>query len=43
MLDGIGYDYLTNETKYPNVARWFKEITGRDSWKAVAAGVPKGL
>ncbi|THU86512.1 glutathione S-transferase [Dendrothele bispora CBS 962.96] len=30
------------ETKGPNVARWWKEISSRESWKAVKDGIPTG-
>lgn len=36
----LGYDYLTNEAKWPNVARWWKDITSRESYKAVKDGIP---
>jgi glutathione S-transferase len=36
----LGYDHLTNETKWPNVARWWKDITSRESYKAVKDGIP---
>ncbi|CAG7853517.1 Glutathione S-transferase PM239X14; AltName: Full=GST class-phi [Serendipita indica DSM 11827] len=41
-ITALGYDYLTNETKYPHVAHWWKEISSRDSWQAVKDGA-KGL
>jgi len=43
MLVNMGYDYLTNEGKYPNTARWWKEISTKDSWKAVKDGIPPTL
>ncbi|CCA75596.1 probable glutathione S-transferase [Serendipita indica DSM 11827] len=38
----LGYNHLTNEIEYPHVARWWKEISSRESWQAVKDGV-KGL
>jgi glutathione S-transferase len=29
---------ILEDTKRPNVARWWKEITGRPSWQAVKDG-----
>ncbi|KAG8761621.1 hypothetical protein FRC14_000005 [Serendipita sp. 396] len=36
----LGYDYLTNETKWPNVARWWKDVSSREAWIAVKDGIP---
>jgi glutathione S-transferase len=41
VITTLGYDYLVNEEKYPNLARWWKEISTRDSWKTVKDGIPK--
>ena len=38
----LGYDHLTNEAKFPNVARWWKEVSSRESWQTVKDGA-KGL
>lgn len=32
-----GVKLLEEEGKRPNVARWWKKVTGRESWKAVNA------
>ncbi|KIM22233.1 hypothetical protein M408DRAFT_333008 [Serendipita vermifera MAFF 305830] len=42
-LEQMGYDYLTNGSKHPNVARWWKEISSRDAWNAVKNGIPASL
>ncbi|KAG8836599.1 hypothetical protein FRC18_011043 [Serendipita sp. 400] len=36
----LGYDYLTNETKWPNVARWWKDVSSREACIAVKDGIP---
>lgn len=40
VLDKTGYDYLRNQTKWPNVARWWAEIAARPSWQVVKGGIP---
>jgi glutathione S-transferase len=40
VLEKAGYDYLKNEAKWPNVARWWAEITARPSWQIVKGGIP---
>ncbi|KIM22232.1 hypothetical protein M408DRAFT_323893 [Serendipita vermifera MAFF 305830] len=42
-LEKLGYDYLTNESKYPNIARWWKEVSSRESWSAVKNSIPPSL
>jgi len=42
-LTNAGYDYFTNEERYPNIARWWKEISARESWLAVRDGIPPSL
>ncbi|KIM22229.1 hypothetical protein M408DRAFT_79332 [Serendipita vermifera MAFF 305830] len=42
-LEPAGYDYFVNESKYPNVARWWKEMTTKESWVKVKDGVPPSL
>ncbi|GLB45764.1 putative GST superfamily protein [Lyophyllum shimeji] len=37
LLSVAGSDILTDPSR-PNVARWWKDITGRDSWQAVKDG-----
>jgi glutathione S-transferase len=39
-LEKMGYDYLYNEVKWPNVARWWRDMASRDSWAAVKDGIP---
>ncbi|KAG8803803.1 hypothetical protein FRC17_006120 [Serendipita sp. 399] len=36
----LGYDFMTNETKWPNVARWWKDVSTREAWLAVKDGIP---
>ncbi|KAG8762870.1 hypothetical protein FRC20_008122 [Serendipita sp. 405] len=36
----LGYDFMTNETKWPNVARWWKAVSTREAWLAVKDGIP---
>ena len=36
MLAKVGYNGLEEK---PNVARWWKDITSRESWQAVKDGV----
>ncbi|KIP01414.1 hypothetical protein PHLGIDRAFT_113065 [Phlebiopsis gigantea 11061_1 CR5-6] len=38
MVTQLGYNYLVDEVKRPNVARWWKDITSRPSWQAVKDG-----
>jgi glutathione S-transferase len=40
VITQLGYDYLTNEEKYPNAARWWRDMSTRDSWTAVKDGIP---
>ncbi|KAF5349754.1 hypothetical protein D9758_010193 [Tetrapyrgos nigripes] len=40
LLAAAGSDLLT--TKGPNVARWWKDITSRESWAAIGKGIPTG-
>lgn len=42
ILIKLGYDYLTNEEKYPHVARWWKELSSRESWQKAKGGI-KGI
>lgn len=42
-LTKMGYDHLTNESKHPNLARWWKEISTRETWLAVKDTVPKSF
>ena len=41
VITDLGYDYLVNEEKYPNLSRWWKEISTRESWQTVKDGIPK--
>ena len=39
MTEG-GYDYLKSD-KWPNVARWWADISTRPSWQLVKNGIPE--
>jgi len=41
VITQLGYDYLINEEKYPNLSRWWKEVSSRPSWQKVKDGIPK--
>ncbi len=41
VLEKIGYDYLRNEAKWPNIARWWAEIATRQSWQIIKEGIPE--
>ncbi|KAI1785319.1 glutathione S-transferase [Ganoderma leucocontextum] len=39
-LKDQGFDFVTSESsRWPNVARWWKEVAGRPSWKKVKASI----
>ena len=40
LTEGAGYDYLKND-KWPNVARWWADISTRPSWQLVKNGIPE--
>jgi len=40
MMTESGYDYLKSE-KWPNVARWWADISSRPSWQLVKNGIPE--
>ncbi|KAH9926278.1 glutathione S-transferase [Epithele typhae] len=35
LLEKQGIDFLVNPTKFPNVARWWKEIEARPAWQKI--------
>jgi glutathione S-transferase len=40
MVTNLGYDFLNSEQKWPNVARWWRDVSTRDSWTTVKDGIP---
>jgi len=40
MMTESGSDYLKND-KWPNVARWWADISSRASWQLVKNGIPE--
>lgn len=39
IVDAVKLDVLTDTAKRPNVARWWADISGRESWAKVKGGV----
>lgn len=40
-ITDLGYDYLVNEEKYPNISRWWKDVSTRESWQTIKDSIPR--